>query len=114
MKSILLNKIKPSQQESFVIHSKIYPQAYSLWHHHTEYEILYVTKHSGTAYVGDKILSYDEGSLILFCANLSHMLVPKLNHTDLIDDARKHTSFSMEMITKIVACIPEFRPLNKY
>jgi hypothetical protein len=75
MKSILLNKIKPSQQESFVIHSKIYPQAYSLWHHHTEYEYI---KHSGTAYVGDKILSYDEGSLILFCANLSHMLVPQI------------------------------------
>jgi AraC-like DNA-binding protein len=116
MKSILLNKIKPSQQESFVIHSKIYPQAYSLWHHHTEYEILYITKHSGTAYVGDKILSYDEGSLILFCANLSHMLVPKLNHTDLIDDGEKEAyalHFPMEMITKIVACIPEFRPLNK-
>jgi mannose-6-phosphate isomerase-like protein (cupin superfamily) len=102
MKSILLNKIKPSQQESFVIHSKIY-QAYSLWHHHTEYEILYITKHSGTAYVGDKILSYDEGSLILFCANLSHMLVPKLNHTDLIDDGEKeaYTSFSGKMITKM-------------
>jgi AraC-like DNA-binding protein len=116
MKSILLNKIKPSHQESFVIDSKIYPQVYSLWHHHTEYEILYVTKHSGTAYVGDKILSYDEGSLMLFSANLSHMLVPKLNHTDVIEKGVKEAyalHFPMEMITNIVDSIPEFRPLNK-
>jgi AraC-like DNA-binding protein len=116
MKSVLLNKIKPSHQESFVIDSKIYPQAYSLWHHHTEYEILYITKHSGTAYVGDKILSYDKGSLMLFCANLPHMLVPKLNHTDAIEDGATEAyvlHFPMEMITKIVDYIPEFRPLNK-
>jgi len=116
MKSILLNKKNPSLQESFAIHSKMYPQSYSLWHHHKEYEVLYIVKHSGTAYVGDKILSYEEGALMLFCANLSHMLMPKLESTNAFDEGVEDAyvlHFSMDMIAKIVDCIPEFEPLNK-
>jgi AraC-like DNA-binding protein len=116
MKSILLNKKNPSHQESFVIHSKIYPHVYSLWHHHTEYEVLYIVKHSGTAYVGDKILPYEEGTLMLFCENLPHMLVPKLDPTDTVEEGVEDAyvlHFSMDTIAKIVDCIPEFKPLNK-
>ncbi len=116
MKSILLNKKNPSLQESFAIHSKMYPQSYSLWHHHKEYEVLYIVKHSGTAYVGDKILSYEEGALMLFSANLSHMLMPKLESTNAFDEGVEDAyvlHFSMDMIAKIVDCIPEFEPLNK-
>ncbi len=116
MKSVLLNKKSLSNQESFVINSKIYPQVYSLWHHHAEYEVLYIVKHSGTAYVGDKILSYEEGYLMLFCANLPHMLVPKVSQKHAIEESAEEAyviHFSIEMISKIVDYIPEFRPLKK-
>jgi len=114
MKSILLNKLSSSQQQSFIIKPKIYPQAYSLWHHHKEYEILYIVKNSGTAYVGDKIFPYQSGTLMLFSADLPHMFVPILdaanNHNNGIDAFVLH--FSIETINTLIGCIPEFQSLN--
>ena len=115
MKSILLNKINHSIQKSFIIQPKIYPQAYSLWHHHKEYEVLYFVKNSGTAYVGDKIIPYQGGTLMLFCANLPHMFVPKLNSEDnsdnVIDAYVLH--FSVEIVDAMIENIPEFKSINK-
>ena len=115
MKSILLNKINNSIQKSFIIHPKIYPQAYSLWHHHKEYEVLYFVKNSGTAYVGDKIIPYQGGTLMLLCANLPHMFVPKLNSEDypdnVIDAYVLH--FSVEIVNAMIGNIPEFKSINK-
>ena len=115
MKSILLNKISITHQQSFIIKPKIYPQAYSLWHHHKEYEILYIVKNSGTAYVGDKIFPYQSGTLMLFCANLPHMFVPILdatnNNNSGIDAYVLH--FSIESINTVIECLPEFQSLNK-
>ena len=114
MKSILLNKINHSIQKSFIIQPKIYPQAYSLWHHHKEYEVLYFVKNSGTAYVGDKIIPYKGGTLMLFCANLPHMFVPKLNSEDnsenVIDAYVLH--FSVEIVDAMIKNIPEFKSIN--
>jgi AraC-like DNA-binding protein len=114
MKSILLNKISASQQQSFNIRPKIYPQAYSLWHHHKEYEVLYFVKNSGTAYVGDKTIPYKGGTLLLLSANLPHMFVPKLNseeHPDNVIDAYV-LHFSYEMINAMIENIPEFKSIN--
>jgi AraC-like DNA-binding protein len=114
MKSILLNKINHSIQKTFTIYPKIYPQAYSLWHHHKEYEVLYFVKNSGTAYVGDKIIPYQGGTLILLCANLPHMFVPKLNsedHPDKVIDAYV-LHFSAEIINTMIENIPEFKSIN--
>jgi len=114
MKSILLNKISTTHQQSFIIKPRIYPQAYSLWHHHKEYEILYIVKNSGTAYVGDKIFPYQSGTLMLFSADLPHMFVPILdatnNHNNGIDAFVLH--FSIETINNVIGCIPEFQSLN--
>ena len=115
MKSILLNKINHSIQKSFIIHPKIYPQAYSLWHHHKEYEVLYFVKNSGTAYVGDKIIPYEGGTLMLFCANLPHMFVPKLYSEDNPDNGIDAyvLHFSVEIIDAMIKNIPEFKSINK-
>jgi len=114
VKSILLNKLSNLQQQSFIIKPRIYPQAYSLWHHHKEYEILYIVKNSGTAYVGDRIFPYQSGTLMLFSANLPHMFVPILdatnNHNKGIDAFVLH--FSIETINTVIGCIPEFQSLN--
>jgi len=116
MKSILLNKTSTSHDQSFIIHPKIYPQAYSLWHHHKEYEVLYIVKHSGTAYVGDKIFPYEGGTLMLFCANLPHMFVPNSNDIKELDQGVEDAyvlHFSIETINKIMEHIPEFQQLNQ-
>ena len=111
MKSILLNKTSTSPDQSFIIHPKIYPQAYSLWHHHKKYEVLYIVKNSGTAYVGDKIFPYEGGTLMLFCANLPHMFVPNSNDIKELDQGVEDAyvlHFSIETINKIMEHIPEF------
>ena len=116
MKSILLNKKSASHDQSFIIHPKIYPQAYSLWHHHKEYEVLYIVKHSGTAYVGDKIFTYEGGTLMLFCQNLPHMFVPNSNSINKDDEGAEDAyvlHFSIDIINKIIEHIPEFQPLNQ-
>ncbi len=116
MKSILLNKKSTSHEQSFIIHPKIYPQAYSLWHHHKEYEVLYIVKHSGTAYVGDKIFTYEGGTLMLFCQNLPHMFVPNSNSINKLDEGAEDAyvlHFSIDVINKIIEHIPEFQPLNQ-
>jgi len=42
------------------------------WHHHCEYEIVYVLKSFGTRYVGDSIENFKEGDLVLLGSNLPH------------------------------------------
>jgi len=42
------------------------------WHHHREYEIVYVLKSFGIRYVGDSIENFNEGDLVLLGSNLPH------------------------------------------
>lgn len=44
------------------------------WHFHSEYEIIYVEKGEGDCLVGDNIVSYSEGDLILFGSGLPHSM----------------------------------------
>ncbi len=44
------------------------------WHCHSQFEIAYVEKSSGTCYAGDCIEKYTDGDLILFGENLPHYL----------------------------------------
>ena len=47
-----------------------YPRFTYPWHFHSEYEIIYVQKCEGFCLVGDIIISYSKGDLILFCSEL--------------------------------------------
>lgn len=42
------------------------------WHHHREFEIVYVLKSYGIRYVGDSIENFHEGDLVLLGSNLPH------------------------------------------
>ncbi|MCD7962936.1 MAG: AraC family transcriptional regulator [Rikenellaceae bacterium] len=44
------------------------------WHFHREYEIMYVKKGFGKCFVGDNIVPYSDGDLILFGPSLPHYM----------------------------------------
>lgn len=44
------------------------------WHFHSEYEIIYVEEGEGDCLVGDSIIAYSKGDIILFGAELPHSM----------------------------------------
>mgnify|MGYP002712344457 CR=1 FL=1 len=51
-----------------------YPRFTYPWHFHSEYEIIYVEEGEGDCLVGDSIISYSKGDLILFGSELPHSM----------------------------------------
>jgi len=57
-----LLKVKWNDIQSFT-----YP-----WHFHSEYEIVYIVKSSGTRFVGDSVEKFKEGDIVLIGSNTPH------------------------------------------
>lgn len=51
-----------------------YPRFTYPWHFHSEYEIIYVEKGGGDCLVGDSIVPYGKGDMILFGSGLPHSM----------------------------------------
>lgn len=51
-----------------------YPRFTYPWHFHSEYEIIYVEEGEGDCLVGDSIIPYSKGDLILFGSELPHSM----------------------------------------
>jgi len=116
MKPRLLNKKSTSVHQSFIIHPHIFPQFYIIWHYHPELEILFFEEHSGMAFVGDKVLTFEKGTLLLFGSNLPHMLRPDVkNNThpkDGLEECALH--FPLHFLEQILRYIPEFQVLQNF
>lgn len=66
-------KIPDSPQTSFLIRDMIVPYFYNPYHFHPELELVYVSRGTGTRYIGDHIESFSEGDLVLVGSNLPHL-----------------------------------------
>jgi len=73
----LYRKILPTPDSSFTVREYRIPYFDVPWHAHPEYEIILVSKSSGTRYVGDSIEPFEAGDLALLGAHLPHCW---LNH----------------------------------
>ncbi|WP_298474197.1 AraC family transcriptional regulator [uncultured Maribacter sp.] len=67
-----LEKIVSSPRSSFKVFLYSNTEFDAPWHFHPEFELTYITKSSGMRYVGDSVLEFEEGDLILLGANLPH------------------------------------------
>lgn len=63
------------QNSSFTVNGNAYPHFLKVWHHHVEFELVFILKSTGTRFIGDSIEKFGPGEVILIGENLPHMWV---------------------------------------
>jgi len=71
MKPQLL-KVATGLAQSFSVRHDLIPFFNNKWHYHTEVELIFLEKGTGTQFVGDNIRSFSDGDVVLIGANLPH------------------------------------------
>ena len=64
---------------SFTARLNRFPNFLKLWHYHSELELILIVKSKGTKFIGDSVLKFDEGEVLLLGENLPHMFLMKKN-----------------------------------
>lgn len=95
-------KVKRREEQRFT-----YP-----WHFHSEYELLYIIKGSGTRYVADSIQTFNSGDLVLLGSNLPHFWKQDASYDAEKADKKLEyivIQFPRDLFNKQVSNYPEFR-----
>lgn len=71
MKPQLL-KVSTDLAHSFSARRDIMPDINNRWHYHSEIELIYFKRGSGTQFIGDSIQSFNDGDVVLIGSNLPH------------------------------------------
>lgn len=72
MKAKLLERRNPFDKSfTSVIHS--FPYFLDIWHYHPEMELVYISKSTGTRFIGDSIQPFSSGELVLIGMDLPHL-----------------------------------------
>lgn len=72
MKLHLLKRTSDEQQ-SFSVRLDRYPHFLKVWHHHEAIELVRIKKSTGTLFLGDAIVHFKLGDVVLIGKNLPHM-----------------------------------------
>ena len=75
-------KILHGSKTSIKVDHDVMPHFYDTYHTHEELQIMLVVKGHGSAYIGDKILQFEEGDIYLLGQNLPHVFKDKLSDLD--------------------------------
>ena len=76
-------KIPHGSKTSIKVDHDVMPHFYDTYHTHEELQIILVIKGHGSAYIGDKILHFEEGDIYFLGKNLPHVFKDKLSDRDL-------------------------------
>jgi AraC-like DNA-binding protein len=71
MKPVLMRHVE-ARNESFKAWTNGHPYIRIPWHYHPECEITYIHKGKGKLFVGDKMVEYGDGDIVLIGPNLPH------------------------------------------
>ncbi len=74
MKSIMNEKLLISSQSPLMARYYDYAHFTYPWHFHSEYEIIYIEKGTGTRFVGNSIEKFGDGEVLFIGSNLPHYL----------------------------------------
>lgn len=75
-------KIPHGSKTSIKVDHDVMPHFYDTYHTHEELQIMLVIKGYGSAYIGDKILHFEEGDIYFLGQNLPHVFKDKLLEKD--------------------------------
>lgn len=75
-----LRQITSTPQNSFLIRKDVGDCMLNNWHYHTEIELLFIKKSSGTWLIGDHIGHFQSGDMVLVGANLPHCFRHEYDH----------------------------------
>ncbi len=70
---VLPFKIPSLQNESIKVEREVLEKFYPHFHTHEELQFIWIIEGEGTAFIGDKILSFQNGDLFLISSNLPHV-----------------------------------------
>jgi AraC-like DNA-binding protein/quercetin dioxygenase-like cupin family protein len=68
----LIQKIHLNENQSFACRTYITPHFETNWHMHEEYELIVITRGTGTAMIGDYVGEYNPGDVYFLTSNLPH------------------------------------------
>ncbi|MDW3195216.1 MAG: AraC family transcriptional regulator [Cytophagales bacterium] len=80
------------------------------WHIHPEYELVMISKGSGTVYAGSHFSAYDDGLLIFLGPNIPHM---PFHNPDQEDSLEVVVQFRNDFPQRHLASFPEFEKLRQ-
>ncbi len=86
MKPQLL-KVSTGAAQSFSVRRDLVPQFDNIWHYHPEVELIHIKKGEGMQFVGDSIMPFKAGDVVLIGANLPHYW--RFDESYFSDDANK-------------------------
>ncbi|HVW99314.1 MAG TPA: AraC family transcriptional regulator [Candidatus Babeliaceae bacterium] len=66
-------KVPDALQASFLIRDMMVPYFANPYHYHPELELTYISRGTGTRYIGDNIETFSEEDLVLVGSNLPHL-----------------------------------------
>ncbi len=72
MKPALL-KMNPNQVSSFNVRRDMIPNFNSIWHYHSELELILFHKGCGTQFIGDSVRTFHPGDIVLVGPNIPHL-----------------------------------------
>lgn len=68
----LIQKVHLENQQSFACREYVTPSFETSWHKHEEYELILITKGSGSLLMGDFVGEFKEGDVYFLAGNLPH------------------------------------------
>jgi len=73
MKSQFIRRNNNVHGQSFSVKHDLLPHFLKTWHHHQEFELVFIKSSTGTRFVGDDMAVFNPGELVLLGDSLPHM-----------------------------------------
>jgi len=86
------------------------------WHFHKEFELVMISKSTGTRFIGDNVSHFEEGDLSLIGSNIPHFLRNEQEYYETEGGARAgaiYIHFTRDFLGKNFFDIPEMKLVNK-